>query len=330
MRRGTGGGRYNSGSGGGRYQRSQTVLGSIAASAATAGPKTSAGDGLTAGLPPVPVLVRLPPRRPFMFAPRQSSSGKILLTRPLERPRFNARWGHWKYTGDICLDLNTPDSFCTCLSYLRFGERPMAGVIKADAAGVPVTSRLRNRAVHASPPPEDLLSSWLATCLEDGAVTFRSGANSPVALHPVENSEALHSVGNSRACPRNAAAGERSVTEVVHHAVCPDLDPELLNLDLSGCWQEDPDLDLDELGDWVPEWACRLSRKQMLDLEAAEAWRGLRALGGSADSRCGEYVKMCGEFVMCFETNVMMLNVKWGGWVAAQTEGFGRQWNEAY
>ena len=107
MKRVTGGGRYKSGSGGGRYQRSQTVLGSIAASVATAGPNTSAGDGPTAGLPPIPVLVRLPPRRPFMFAPRQSSSGKILLTRPLERPRFNARWGHWKYTGDFCLDLST-------------------------------------------------------------------------------------------------------------------------------------------------------------------------------------------------------------------------------
>ncbi len=44
-------------------------------------------------------------------------------------------------------------------------------------------------------------------------------------------------------------------------------------------WDEDPDLDLDELGDWVPEWASRLSRKQLLDMEAAEAWRGLRALG---------------------------------------------------
>ncbi len=57
----------------------------------------------------------------------------------------------------------------------------------------------------------------------------------------------------------------------------------------SNTWQEDPDLDLDELGDWVPTWACRMSREQFLNLEARQIWRGLRAWGsGSKEKAVGK------------------------------------------
>lgn len=128
-----------------------------------------------------PLQLPVPARRPFSCPPRRSSSGQLLLFRPLAKPRF----------------------------YARFGERPMPGVQLADAVGLRVPRELRERAV------------------------LREVAGSQQQQHP----------GPPSALP----------------------------------WQEDPQLDLDELGDLVPEWACRLSRQQLLDHEAAETWRGLRA-----------------------------------------------------
>ena len=49
-------------------------------------------------------------------------------------------------------------------------------------------------------------------------------------------------------------------------------------------WQEDQDLDLDELGEWVPDWACRMSRSQILDIEAMQAYEALRASSHSTPS----------------------------------------------
>lgn len=194
----------------------------------------------------------------------------------------------------------------------------------ADAAGVPVPRKLRNRAVRDSPPPEDLLSRWLVPGSDDSAAAVGSGpSSSDAALHSgALHSQALHRSlpGHSEPCSQTAGVGEDSMvarvrweavprsesrppwTDVGRHQENPDLD---LNLYVSG-WQEDKDLDLDELGDWVPEWACRLSRRQLLDLEAAEAWRGLRALGDTAGDRCGECViykiETCGNFMMCMKS----------------------------
>ena len=51
----------------------------------------------------------------------------------------------------------------------------------------------------------------------------------------------------------------------------------LSSLPMKRVWQEDPYLDLDELSEWVPEWATRLSRTQILDVEAIQAYEALRA-----------------------------------------------------
>jgi hypothetical protein len=139
------------------------------------------------GPPPSAEPLQLPPpaRRPFLCPPRRSASGKLLLVRPLAKPRFHA----------------------------RFGERPMHGMLLADATGLRVPWELRERAVLREEAGSQQRQPW-------------QQQQGPPSIRP---------------------------------------------------WQEDPELDLDELGDLVPQWACRLSRQQLLDHEAAETWRGLRA-----------------------------------------------------
>jgi hypothetical protein len=129
----------------------------------------------------------------------------------------------------------------------RFGERPKEGVRAMLAMGVSIPKKVREVAVYHAPKLDKLVSQYL-----------HSG-NAAVPQQPQLADGFRRQVSNPNS---NQQASCRSVQQLA-------------------CWMEDPELDLDELGDWVPEWACRMTRQQLLDLEAAEAWRMLRTSGMS-------------------------------------------------
>ncbi|GAX73697.1 hypothetical protein CEUSTIGMA_g1149.t1 [Chlamydomonas eustigma] len=210
-----------------------------------------------------PIEVILPRRRPFRFAPRQSASGKILMTRPLAKPVF----------------------------YARFGERPKEGVRAAMVMGVPLNQKVREHAVDHAPELDVLMSQYLV-----------SGSSAVAPQHQQPISSALlnlrkgHVTGNKGAdraswLQDNFIDDSRSMS-VPRRLNVHQIGKARVGITTSaqlGCWIEDPELDMDEVGDWVPEWASRMTRQQLLDLEAAEAWRMLRAAGrSSAKSNGGE------------------------------------------
>eukprot|EP00955_Chlamydomonas_euryale_P097019 365048-Chlamydomonas_euryale.AAC.12 len=122
----------------------------------------------------------------------------------------------------------------------RFGERARAGVVAADDAGVPVPSEVRVRAVQNAPAHQRHLPSWLAAA-------------------------------------SSAGAGNHNVSGKAAADTVSDWHPVGEALLACGMWCDDPELDLDSLGDWVPSWAVRMTCQQLADLQAAAVWRALRA-----------------------------------------------------
>ena len=172
----------------------------------------------------------------------------------------------------------------------------MDGVELADAAGVSVPPELRRRAVRRLGPTETLVRDWI---LSSDPRRRRGGKVAAVPPLDLDPSLTLSTpTGGPSRLDLNpigdlpGSSDSNSLLQASRHPTLPAIDQDL---GLEG-WQEDPDLDLDELGDWVPEWACRLSRRELLDMEAAEAWRALREMGthegGGGDKGRRPCVKM--------------------------------------